>query len=168
MSHPTEAASGPVELRQATAGDADGVARIWREGWADAHLGHVPDALVAARAPESFSERARERVADTTVATREGVVVGFVMVARDEVDQLYVDRAARGADAGGVLLRRAERAVRAAGYPCAWLAVATGNAPGRRFYARQGWVDEGRFAHRAPVPGGAVEVDCHRFTSPDR
>jgi len=160
--------AAPPELRPATAGDADAVARIWHDGWRDAHLGHVPDALVAARTPASFPERARERVADTTVAVRRGVAVGFVMVAGDEVDQLYVDRAARGGDVGGALLRHAEQAVRAAGHPRAWLAVATGNAPGRRFYARQGWVDEGRFAHRAPVPGGAVEVDCHRFTSPDR
>lgn len=91
-----------------------------------------------------------------------------VMVTGDEVDQLYVDRAARGGDLGGALLRHAEQAIRGAGHRRAWLAVATGNAPGRRFYARQGWVDVGRFAHRAPVPGGYVEVDCHRFTSPDR
>jgi len=168
MSRTTAGATGPVELRPATADDAEDVARIWRAGWADAHLGHVPDALVAARTPASFPERARGRVADTTVAVRDGVVVGFVMTAGDEVDQLYVDRTARGGDVGGALLRHADQAIRAAGHPRAWLAVATGNAPARRFYARQGWVDEGRFAHRAPVPGGAVEVDCHRFTSPDR
>lgn len=168
MSHIPTASNDPVELRPATADDAGAVARIWHEGWTDAHLGHVPDALVAARTPASFPERARERVADTTVAVRRGAVVGFVMVAGDEVDQLYLDRAARGGGVGGTLLRHADGAVRAAGHPRAWLAVATGNAPGRRFYARQGWTDEGRFAHRAPVPGGVVEVDCHRFTSPDR
>ncbi|MFI2101796.1 GNAT family N-acetyltransferase [Isoptericola sp. NPDC019693] len=128
----------------------------------------MPDALVAARTPASFTERAHERVADTTVVVRDGAVVGFVMIAGDEVDQLYLDRASRGGGVGGALLRHAERSIRAAGHPRVWLAVATGNTPGRRFYARQGWVDEGRFAHRAPVPGGAVEVDCHRFTSPDR
>ncbi|MEL7974380.1 GNAT family N-acetyltransferase [Isoptericola sp. F-RaC21] len=158
----------PVELRPATRDDAAAVARIWREGWADAHLGHVPDALAAARTPGSFAERARERVADTTVAARRGVVVGFVMVAGDEVDQLYVDRTARGGDVGGALLRHAEASIRAVGHERAWLAVATGNAAGRLFYARQGWVDEGRFAHRAPVPDGDVEVDCHRFVSPAR
>ncbi|MFE5291812.1 GNAT family N-acetyltransferase [Isoptericola sp. NPDC056618] len=168
MSHPTAGTPGPVELRPATPADTEAVARIWHEGWADAHLGQVPDALVAARTPTSFPERARERVADTTVAVRQGAVAGFVMVAGDEVDQLYVDRAARGADVGGALLGHAAQAVRDAGHPRAWLAVATGNAPGRRFYARQGWLDEGRFVHRAPVPGGTVEVDCHRFASPDR
>jgi len=157
-----------VELRPARADDAEDVARIWREGWADAHLGHVPEALVAARTPASFAARAGERVADTTVATRRGAVVGFVMTTGDEVDQLYLDRAARGGGVGGALLRHAETTVRAAGHRRAWLAVATGNAAGRRFYAHQGWLDEGRFAHRAPVPGGAVEVDCHRFASPPR
>ncbi|WP_217700791.1 GNAT family N-acetyltransferase [Krasilnikoviella flava] len=86
----------------------------------------------------------------------------------DAVAQLYLDRAARGGGLGGALLRRAEQAVRASGHARAWLAVATGNTAGRRFYARQGWVDEGRFAHRAPVDGGTVEVDCHRFLGPGR
>jgi len=153
-------------LRPATTEDTEAVARIWREGWADAHLGHVPAALAAARTRASFGERAGERVADTTVAVRQGSVVGFVMVAGDEVDQLYLDRAARGGGLGRALLQHAEAAVRAAGRRRAWLAVATGNAAGRRFYARQGWEDEGRFAHRAPVPGGVVEVDCHRFVGP--
>ncbi|MGF0117404.1 TetR/AcrR family transcriptional regulator [Promicromonospora sp. Marseille-Q5078] len=48
-----------AELRPARADDAEDVARIWREGWADAHLGHVPEALVAARTPASFAARAR-------------------------------------------------------------------------------------------------------------
>lgn len=56
----------------------------------------------------------------------------------------------------------------AAGHRRAWLAVATGNTGARRFYARQGWVDDGPFVHQAPVPGGSVAVDCHRFVSPRR
>ena len=55
-------------LRAATAADADAVARIWREGWRDGHLGHVPAALVEVRTPESFAQRAADRVADTAVA----------------------------------------------------------------------------------------------------
>jgi len=153
-------------LRAATAADAGAIARIWREGWADAHVGHVPDDLVEARTPASFDERARELVGGTVVAVRGGAVVGFVMVEGDQVDQLYLDRSARGAGVGALLLDEGERVVLAAGHPRAWLAVATGNQAAHRFYARQGWVDDGPLAHRAPVPGGTVVVDCHRFLSP--
>jgi hypothetical protein len=39
---------------------AEHVAAIWRSGWRDAHLGRVPDELVAVRTPESFATRAAE------------------------------------------------------------------------------------------------------------
>lgn len=157
---------GDVLIRAATAADADAIAAIWRIGWRDAHLGHVPDALVAARTPESFARRSRERIPDAIVAVRAGEVVGFTMTQGDEVDQLYTGPAARGAGVGSLLLAAAERAIRTATGRPAWLAVATGNMAARGFYARQGWTDEGPFAHAAPVPGGSVTVDCHRFRAP--
>lgn len=165
-SDPAPSAEPVATVRSAEPADVGAVTRIWREGWADAHLGNVPDAQVAARTPTSFDRRARGRLADTTVASLGGTVVGFVMVDRDQVDQLYLDRAARGSGIGAALLREAERIVAAAGHPRAWLAVATGNTSARRFYERQGWVDEGRFDHEASLPGGSFVVDCHRFVGP--
>ncbi|MBB6474351.1 GNAT family N-acetyltransferase [Sphaerisporangium rubeum] len=154
-----------VRLRSAVAADVPSIARIWREGWADAHLGNVPAALVEVRTPGSFAERTPDRLGDTIVAVRDGAVVGFVMVDGSQVDHLYLDRSGRGTGIGAVLLEAAERVVLAAGHPRAWLAVATGNHGARRFYARQGWTDEGSIAHPAPV---SVDVDCHRFVSPPR
>ncbi|TDE92830.1 GNAT family N-acetyltransferase [Occultella glacieicola] len=163
-----EPAGGAVELRPAGPPDAAEIARIWGQGWADAHLGHVPPALVEARTAASFLERVPEVLTDTVVAERAGAVIGFVTIEGDQVDQLYLDRAARGGGIGSALLRAGERAVIAAGHDRAWLAVATGNTAARRFYERQGWIDDGRFVHPAPVPGGAVPVDAHRFLSPRR
>ena len=160
--------AGAVELRPAVAADVDDIARIWRAGWADAHVGHVPAALVAARTPASFAERAHGFLVRTIVAVRADVVVGFVMIDGDQVDQLYLARVARGAGVGAALLDAAERIVLAAGHRRAWLAVATGNEAARRFYSRQGWIDDGPFSHPAPVPNGTVAVDCHRFVSPPR
>lgn len=160
--------SATVQLRRATSADVEDIAHIWQEGWVDAHLGHVPEALVAARTPASFAKRADERLADTIVATRTDAVIGFVMIDRDQVDQLYLHRSARGRGVGAALLGAAERSVIAAGHRRAWLAVATGNAGARGFYERQGWIDDGPFVHQAPVPGGSVAVDCHRFVSPPR
>jgi hypothetical protein len=83
-------------VRPAIPDDAAEVAVIWRDGWRDGHLGLVPDALVAVRTDESFDTRAAERVGDTTVAVVGAEVAGFVMVADDEVEQVYVSFRHRG------------------------------------------------------------------------
>lgn len=152
-----------VQIRPGTPADAPEVAAIWEAGWRDGHLGFVPDALVAVRTPASFRTRAAERVADTTVATVDGAVAGFVMVVRDEVEQVYVAAGHRGSGVATLLLAEAERQVAAAGHPTAWLAVVAGNARARAFYVRQGWVDEGPFLHHAPAVDGPVEVPAHRY-----
>jgi hypothetical protein len=59
---------GPV-LRQARSDDVPAVAAIWREGWADGHVGHVPTGLVAIRTPESFVTRAPMTVSCTAART---------------------------------------------------------------------------------------------------
>jgi ribosomal protein S18 acetylase RimI-like enzyme len=157
-------------LRPARAEDAEAVATIWRDGWADGHLGNVPEALVAARTPESFRSRAAERVGDTVVAVTVaggevagGEVAGFVMVVDDEVEQVYVSAEQRGSGAAALLLAEAERRVAGAGHRRAWLAVVPGNARARRFYERCGWSDEGRFDYAAAVPGETIAVPCHRY-----
>jgi len=104
-------------------------------------------------------------VADTTVATVEGEVAGFTMVAGDEVEQIYVCRAHRGSGIAADLLDGARRAIGAAGHPVAWLAVARGNARARHFYERCGWTDEGPFDYAAATDSGSTPVPCHRFTA---
>jgi GNAT superfamily N-acetyltransferase len=153
-------------VRPARAGDAAEVAAVWAAGWRDGHLGNVPDALVAVRTAESFATRAAERVADTTVAEVGGEVAGFVMVAGDEVEQVYVSAAHRGSGVATVLLTEAERLVAAGGHGRAWLAVVPGNARARRFYERCGWTDDGPFDHAAPHPDGDITVRCHRYVKP--
>lgn len=150
-------------FRPATPDDVAAVARIWETGWRDGHLGHTSDELLPHRTVEAFLERVPERLADTTVMVVDGEIAGFVMVVGDEVDQVYVDTAHRGTGVAGLLLRTAEQLVAAAGHPQAWLAVASGNARARRFYEREGWVDEGEFSYDAPVPGGSIAVPCHRM-----
>jgi ribosomal protein S18 acetylase RimI-like enzyme len=155
--------STTVTLRPARANDAETVATIWYAGWRDGHLGHVPDALVAARTEESFGTRAAERVGDTTVATVDDAVAGFVMVVGDEVEQVYVDERHRGTGVAKQLLAEAARRVQANGHRTAWLAVATGNERARRFYARQGWTDEGAFDYPATGIDEPIPVPCHRY-----
>jgi ribosomal protein S18 acetylase RimI-like enzyme len=152
-----------TRLRRARAEDAKSIAAIWLAGWRESHLGHVPEALVAARTPASFSSRAAQRIDDTTVACVGDAIAGFVMMAGDEVEQVYVDSAYRGTDIASLLLDEAQRLVAAAGHPRAWLAVIASNARARRFYERRGWTDEGAFNYPAKTEGGPVLLPCHRY-----
>ena len=93
----------------------------------------------------------------------DGQVAAFVVVARDEVEQVYVSAPNRGTGVAGVLLAEAERQVEANGYDEAWLAVVPGNARARAFYERAGWRDEGPFEYAAESEGGPIAVPCHRY-----
>ena len=153
-----------VALRPARPGDASDIAAIWHQGWRDGHLGHVPEALLAARTEESFRQRATQRVDGAIVACVGQVVAGFIMVAGDEVEQVYVSSAHRGTGVAAVLLAEGERLVRAGGYSCAWLAVVAGNARARRFYERHGWADDGPIDYPAATAGGvAIRVPARRY-----
>jgi GNAT superfamily N-acetyltransferase len=123
----------------------------------------VPAALVAARTAESFCARAIESVPKTTVAMVGAELAGFVMLAGDEVEQLYVSASNRGVGVADALLRHAERRIKAAGHRVAWLAVVPGNSTARRFYARMGWIDDGQFEHLAPADDGPIQVPAHRY-----
>ncbi len=157
-----------VTLRPASPRDADDVAEIWYLGWQDGHLGLVPQELVEIRTEESFRERAASRIADTTVATVDEAVAGFVMVVDDEVEQVYVSARHRGTGVAALLMAEAEGQVRANGHSNAWLAVVEGNARARSFYERSGWHDEGPFDYAAAVAAaaesGTIAVPCRRYT----
>jgi GNAT superfamily N-acetyltransferase len=103
-----------------------------------------------------------ERLSSTTVATAGLDIVGFVTVRGDELEQLFVDQRARGTGVAAALIRHGESVI-AEHFDLAWLAVATGNARARRFYAREGWTDAGAFEYSAAIAGGTIAVPCHRY-----
>ena len=143
--------------------DADQIAAIWHGGWRDGHLGLVPDELVPERTPETFLVRARERLAQTTVAAVDEAVAGFVVVIGDEVEQVYVSAEYRGTGVAAALMTEAERQIAAAGHDEAWLAVVPGNARARAFYEKVGWRDDGPLAYAAETASGTVAVPCRRY-----
>src|SRR5437588_481857 len=90
--HRTRSGGGMTpSVRAAEPGDLMDVARIWEQGWRDAHSGFVSPELVQARRGDSFATRTEDRLASTLVAVADSAVVGFVMVIEDEVEQLYLD-----------------------------------------------------------------------------
>lgn len=150
--------------RPAEPADMAAVADLWHEGWHDGHAGHVPEGLTAARTLEAFHQRTPGRVADTTVAVADdGTLLGFTMVAGDEVEQVFVARAARGSGLADDLLDGAERRVAAQGHATAWLAVVAGNARARRFYERRGWSDEGDLPYEVTAGGETFVSPCRRY-----
>ena len=162
--HANEAAPAePYVVREATSKDVDAVAQIWHVGWADGHIGHVPPELVPLRHKEQFVSRARQRVEDTWGADSHGQILGFVVVKQDEVEQLYVDRTARGTGVAAMLLRKAEAQIRRAGHRRAWLAVVAGNQRARSFYSRMGWRDSGPFSYLAETEAGPMAIPSHRY-----
>lgn len=151
-------------IRPATAADMGPVADLWHQGWHDGHAGHVPDALTAVRTLGAFHERTPARVGDTTVAVGDaGELLGFVMVAGDEVEQVFVAPGARGTEVAGQLLDEAERQVHAAGHEEAWLAVVAGNARARRFYEKRGWRDTGDLPYEVVADGQRFVSPCRRY-----
>lgn len=152
-----------VTLRPAQPEDASAIAEIWYLGWRDGHLGSVPSELIAARPEASFHTRAARRTDDTVVAVVDGHLGGFVMVAADEIEQLYVSASHRGQGVADLLIAEGERAIKDGGHPRAWLAVVAGNTRARRFYERRGWSNEGPFDYAAAGEQGTITVPCLRY-----
>lgn len=150
-----------IDLRPATADDLDDLAALWFDAWKDGHVGHVPDDLVQLRRVENFRGRLPERLDRTTVAELDGEVAGFVTVADDELEQLFVAAQARGHGVATALIDHGEAQI-GREHATAWLAVVAGNARARRFYERQGWSDRGEFAYAAD----GISVTCLRYEKP--
>src|SRR6478735_657881 len=150
-------------IRPAQADDMAAVADIWHRAWHVGHAGRVPDGLTAARTLEAFHARTPSRVADTTVAEVDGELVGFTMVAGDEVEQVFVDPRSHGTGVAAPLLAAAEQQVAAAGHDVAWLAVVVGNARARAFYEKHGWHDVGDLPYEVSAGGTPYVSPCRRY-----
>jgi ribosomal protein S18 acetylase RimI-like enzyme len=162
---PTNAAptTPTIVLRPAADPDGDAIAVLWHRGWRDGHLGHVPADLLAHRHLRDFQERVPARLPTTTVATLDARIIGFVTTHADEIEQLYVDAAARGTGTADMLLRHGETVI-AVEFERAWLAVVAGNTRARRFYERNGWSDAGPFDYPAEgADGTTVSVPVRRY-----
>lgn len=152
-----------VLVRAAASTDVDALARIWLDGWMDAHGDLLPPDLVQSRTLGGFRLRLQERLDSTDVAVAENRQVGFVMVRNDEIDELYIDRRARGTGAAAPLMSHALDRIRRAGHQKAWLACAIGNHRAARFYERTGWSLTGVATIRLMSAQGPMPVDAWRY-----
>lgn len=154
---------GDLHVRSAAQGDVDLLARIWVEGWNDAHALILPPELARFRTLDDLRARLVKYRDNTVVVDRRGRPVGFAMVKADELDQLYVSRDARGTGASGALVVGALDRIRCAGHRRAWLACAIGNDRAARFYRKSGWSRTGIVTIRLETQDGPVPLDVWRF-----
>jgi ribosomal protein S18 acetylase RimI-like enzyme len=112
---------------------------------------------------ESFRERMRAGLSETRVVGPSGAPDGFYMLKADELYQLYVARAARGAGVAATLMADAERRLATRGVELAWLACAIGNERAARFYEKQGWRRAGTVVNMAETSEGDFPLEVWRY-----
>lgn len=152
-----------MEIRDAVDEDLVPLARLWHQGWIDAHAGLLPEALARLRTAESFEERMRAALGSVRTAGAPGAPLGFHWIKGDELYQVYVAAEARGQGLAQALMADAEAQFRARGIARPWLACAIGNERAARFYRKSGWTMTGVECVPAETAEGPFPLDVWRF-----
>ncbi|WP_309547142.1 GNAT family N-acetyltransferase [Rhizobium rhizogenes] len=153
------------DIRLARASDHIDIARLWHDGWHDAHANLVPLEILAYRTPDHFAVWLKQASDVFHVATNPDLL-GFVSIKGAEIVKLYVAKPARGTGAAQDLLSFAERLLRENDVKEAELFCTAGNLRAEKFYRRENWLLSRTFDDALWVPEGVnekVEVSTHRF-----
>jgi len=122
------------------------VARIHARAWQAGYRGLLPDAnLDALRAEDRAARYTFDRLGGprTTVAVRDGAIVGFATISGAELSALHVDPDAWRSGVGRALIARARADLAATGVTEAHLWLLAGNTRAARFYEQDGWTTDG-------------------------
>jgi len=170
-----------IVVRDATVGDAQGIAEANMRGWQVAYRGIMPDRYLDELADDLESHIARRRVhiaapdeprVFNLVAERDGAVVGWLAAgpSRDddrhetqaEIWAVYVHPDAWRTGAGSALMSTALERLVDEGYTEATLWVFEANPRARRFYERHGYRTDGATSIFERGGGQAVEIRYRR------
>ena len=152
-----------MTARPANPSETSALARLWYDGWQDAHAAILPATLALARTRESFAKRMAAALADVRVIGPQGAPLGFAMLKGDELYQFYVASEARGAGVAAALMADAETQLSARGVETAWLACAIGNARAARFYEKSGWHLAKTVVSRLDTVDGPFDLEIWRY-----
>lgn len=152
-----------MEIRLAQKSEIDFLARLWYDGWQDAHANILPKELARVRTLESFKERLTNLLPDTRVIGEVGNPLGLCIVKEDELYQLYVSAEARGTGVAAVLITDAEARIIVNGFRKAWLACAIGNERAATFYEKSGWYRTGNIINRLETSEGEFLLEVWRY-----
>ena len=152
-----------MDVRDAEEAELDHLAKLWYDGWQDAHARILPEELARHRTLESFRYRLQAALPGLRVAGPPGEAVGFCITQDDELYQLYVSALARGSGIAAALLADAEERLAASGVETAWLACAIGNERAARFYEKYGWRRTGNMINVLETPDGPFPLEVWRY-----
>lgn len=152
-----------MEVRAAEEHELDRLARIWYQGWLDAHAEIVPAELKRVRTFESFGPRLESLLPDVRVVGPVGAPVGLSIIKDDELYQLYVSADARGSGVAAALIADAEARLADRGFETAWLACAIGNDRAARFYEKCGWRRVGNMINHLETSDGPMDLEVWRY-----
>ena len=150
-------------VRDAEEQEVEALAKIWYDGWQDAHAEILPAELKRIRTLESFTERMLGALETVRVAGRSGAPVGFHMLKDNELYQLYVSGDARGTGVAAALIADAEARLVDAGFETGWLACAIGNDRAARFYEKSGWRRVGNMINPLQTADGVLDLEVWRY-----
>ena len=152
-----------MEVRNAEEHEIEHLAKLWYEGWLDAHEQIVPEELKRIRTRESFGPRLKVLLPSVRVVGPIGAPLGFQIVKDDELYQLYVSAEARGLGVAAALIADAERLVAERGFETAWLACAIGNDRAARFYEKSGWRRVGNMNNHLETEAEVFDLEVWRY-----
>jgi len=156
--------AGPgVLIRPPDESEIEQLAKIWHDGWHEAHAHLMPPGLTSARNLANFAERLPPLFPDTRVAGSRGAPFGFCILKGDELYQLYVAAEARGKGMAAALVVDAEQRLAARGVATGWLACAIGNMRAARFYEKCGWRHVRNAVLDLKTPSAVFAVEVWRY-----
>ena len=154
-----------MNVRAARPGEVDWIARLWYDGWQDAHALILPAELKAVRTLASFGDRLRAALDRVFVAMPDdgGAPIAFYFPKDTELYQFYVAREARGTGLAAALMADAEQRLRGLRISRAFLACAIGNDRAARFYEKAGWTRVGTWVDMVDTTAGPFALEVWRY-----
>lgn len=152
-----------MQVRSADAAEIDHLARVWYDGWHQAHASLAPPELTRLRTLDSFRERLQAALPNIHVVGPPGAPAGFCVLKDEELYQLFVSPQAHGSGVAAVLIADAEARLAERGVETAWLACAVGNNRAARFYEKSGWRLAGTVVDPAETSSGPFPVQVWRY-----
>jgi ribosomal protein S18 acetylase RimI-like enzyme len=150
-------------VRDAKAAEINQLAKIWFDGWQDAHAHLLPQELARQRTLGSFQARLLAALGRVRVIGPDDAPIGFCITKGAELYQLYVSPEGRGLGLAAALILDAEARLRDDGVPRAWLGCAIGNERAAKFYVKRGWTRTGTVIEQLEVAGGTFPLEVWRY-----
>ena len=154
---------GAIEVRAPAEQDRAQLARLWHDGWHDAHDGLVPDELMALRTHDTFTAWLSDKIANMRVMGPLSRPLGFYVLEGEELEQFFVTVKARGEGMAQVLLSDAERTLLQQGITHPFLSCVVGNVRAARFYEKHGWVRSARIVNEPAIGVGGITIPVWHY-----